>query len=1393
LWLAVLSVWLGGPLQTAQAQSHPETVDTAIVSVRLVDRRQVVELFGTAAGRLTGVELAVRRSDGWFWHADSADWQTEPAWAKGALMPVSSSRFVWHEKLVLPPLDGEKVSFSARALGEGAIDSKPAVAHLSVDNLAPAVNRFDVLGPRWISGRDAKLTLDVAGAESMRFAGSRRDLSRAGWRPYSSTARFRVSDGDGPKQIYGAFADAAGNTTVTRLTGGRIWLDTAPPAVNRLTPDRDTPAISDHGRIGVRFIEAGDIDMATVKNELGRDANFYLTAGGSWVPTALDYSSRGKTVSLIPLEPLVEGTLYSAHLKPGIKDLAGNRFDDEVSWSFRAVKSGPPVTRFIRFPPPVFSERAATLRGVAQGAGGVAGVDVLIRDETGRYWAADSKRSSGQPILNAADIEPGRKPTGVSWSLNWRPPGGESGRFTITAVAQDRFLTKDPKPPAVVVAVVHRRPAARAAAAKSEAEPVTDKPEPRVTSTFPRPGAQDVNVSVMLTAGLTGPPPEEAGVNPDTFKLLGPDGEPVEADVRYDRTARSAVLTPLEPLAYGSVYQAILSPELRDRLDQALEPDESWEFRTIDRSDHPPGRPIGLKVVSTHLGDRLTWDAPTEPDPGKDFNPPVQGGYNVYRADDKQGPFVLVNSVPLTANKYLDNEYQHPGRRYYSVRAVDAGGGVGPATPVRSNRDVDISVKLPAGKKHALEASNGSIVVHTGASKRPAELKLKTAGWPNASSSPLRRFEIDTSLSVSRVSLHIGGDPSGAVIVKSGQGDWQPLTDGLYQHDFEGQRLVFGPLRAGRFAVINRLDFVPPGQPRDVQLEPAQGRPVITWSTAADQQSGIRGYRLYRSEAQLTPAAELALGGELLFEELPESEQLSVIDFPASVSRFADNQARADRPYFYALAAVNGSGQVGRPVLVESAGGSPGDEPHQPRFAAAVNCLYCHRQTGGAASGRKPTVCRECHPQEGALTVVYDLNAGKTVACSRCHELPKAKLVKLKAGGEPCGGCHSKTLAAKKGDAPHAPVEWGGLACTSCHSLHRPGDGGAGYLIDPRNGRKTWTGETAEFCLACHGAAEPIEAVETIGRWVPRTVIPPGRPMSGSKKTTHRKSDDCSACHEPHPSSKQVKVVSQEAACYRCHRRSGAKGAARCGDCHNVHESDGSPRRAFSNRVSGILKGVRGVEPINAGPGTLPGFVEVASADREYQICLKCHSSYSPTLTLRSDLALLFNPQNLSHHPVQAPGRNKGLKAEAFAGGWSEKATMYCSDCHASRGPRGTAKAAHGSTEPDMTAADYGPSAPVAKRNDLCYRCHNRQAYDAGKAGSRFAGRGGHADHVAKEGLGCWNCHETHGSSFTEHLIKIEPIGDSGTTGYTHDESGGSCTTACHEQPDEPYQYSHEY
>lgn len=184
------------------------------------------------------------------------------------------------------------------------------------------------------------------------------------------------------------------------------------------------------------------------------------------------------------------------------------------------------------------------------------------------------------------------------------------------------------------------------------------------------------------------------------------------------------------------------------------------------------------------------------------------------------------------------------------------------------------------------------------------------------------------------------------------------------------------------------------------------------------------------------------------------------------------------------------------------------------------------------------------------------------------------------------------------------------------------------------------------------------------------------------------------------------------------------------------------------------------------------------TATQEYQICFKCHTpantsyaSWGGTAAASwTDLAMEFNPNNASRHPIGTPlAVGSQLTAAKLAGGWTPGQVMNCTDCHAtdstaSKGPHGssvkwmlagtnkawpyTAASANGTSTGTLVRINTY-SAGVGTANGLfCLNCHTVTASNNFHSVSGIAS-GQHA--ASATVAACVSCHirVPHGGKIT--------------------------------------------
>lgn len=459
------------------------------------------------------------------------------------------------------------------------------------------------------------------------------------------------------------------------------------------------------------------------------------------------------------------------------------------------------------------------------------------------------------------------------------------------------------------------------------------------------------------------------------------------------------------------------------------------------------------------------------------------------------------------------------------------------------------------------------------------------------------------------------------------------------------------------------------------------------------------------------------------------------------------------------------------------------------------------------------------------------------------------------------------------------------VECSSCHGPHTVKETAGQKTTDPANTYKFMDYDTSgvTYCNTCHKQAPWPTQIGTSDTFVPYDISFPtmdastGNPFFpgwnktaynnvASPSTHYASSMPCSECHVPHGSDYlRLTKFSENNACVTCHMFDGStipnikaplqklshhptlttdgvhrdtesssglgtgKRHAECADCHDAHEAKKGTHALGTNTTSPVLAGVKGLAVAN-NPGSITFFpTNPNQISFEYQLCFKCHSSYTTGYT-GGDKAAEFNTFNPSYHPIEDGGQNSGIHEEAFKQGtpWNPTAgddgdyntatslRVTCTDCHGNNDPA-QAKGPHGSVNPKILIAPNPGSGVNMKETDLCFICHDYYTYgyygndwrlrspvDGFVINSRWLTQGnwdppcnplsGHVLHISF-GEKCSNCHLPHGSTTNKHLLRTElqyvhkNPGDAGfpNGGGTMDiklnTKGGTCRVVCHVGP----------
>lgn len=429
----------------------------------------------------------------------------------------------------------------------------------------------------------------------------------------------------------------------------------------------------------------------------------------------------------------------------------------------------------------------------------------------------------------------------------------------------------------------------------------------------------------------------------------------------------------------------------------------------------------------------------------------------------------------------------------------------------------------------------------------------------------------------------------------------------------------------------------------------------------------------------------------------------------------------------------------------------------------------------------------EVHPPSPESPVKLELvNGTELVECSSCHDphdntyppfLVMSQVDVAGRGGQLCLQCHSKHGWNESAHAvsekyytydPVDPVnqtnpqtktiaEWG---CQACHDNH------GGLFVPLMNELEE------ENCFRCHDGVSIAGVPDIQGEFA---------------KTYTHPTDTISGVHFPQESLEDYRNVPLD------------KRHAECADCHEPHGVRHGPKRA-GPEVPDSMFATSGLEPIwnNGDNWSVPdSWTLVEYAQYEYQICLKCHSSYSyganpppspsrvseegDTAAPQTPIDRDFNPENPATHAVMGPSKNAGSSYGKFTGvdrdgnpwGWGSR--LLCSDCHGNDDSLNPIQGPHGSDNIFILVAPYqreytnvwggrrSATGAEGTRDHLCFRCHDFEFYAgagdpnyvSGFRGSRSTNY--HTLNNKHKRVGCQGCHSAvpHGWHRQGFLVKI--------------------------------------
>jgi predicted CXXCH cytochrome family protein len=410
--------------------------------------------------------------------------------------------------------------------------------------------------------------------------------------------------------------------------------------------------------------------------------------------------------------------------------------------------------------------------------------------------------------------------------------------------------------------------------------------------------------------------------------------------------------------------------------------------------------------------------------------------------------------------------------------------------------------------------------------------------------------------------------------------------------------------------------------------------------------------------------------------------------------------------------------------------------------------------------------CAQCHvSHSGQLFALFAPNTNALCYTSGCHNLSGTLTIFQGPALYDVSSHAMNTFwpgfdATVDNSAPLVKPSGDSGKCINCHDPHGYNRDGTGLIPNMVFSREE------KVCVVCHDGTPASDVKSQFNKMYKHPIATSGK---------HAASENNSSAFGFTPTNNRH---------------------AECIDCHNAHvaKREGSPRINTPPDAPNTMRGVSRVSVTNGTAGIAPIYTYRGPSDTtlpfaEYEVCFKCHSSWTTRPANQVDLALLFNSNNPSYHPVEAQGKNININVNAFVNGWNATKLMYCSDCHGNDDLNPIVRGPHGSAHDNILTSNYPASsgARTMASNELCFNCHRYDTYANDGASSTIKGYSrfnppthseGHTYHVARRRYPCYACHDSHGSTTRLSLIITGRV--PGIKSYTQTSTGGTCSPTCH-------------
>ncbi|MET3770439.1 Ig-like domain-containing protein [Arthrobacter nitrophenolicus] len=238
-------------------------------------------------------------------------------------------------------------------------------------------------------------------------------------------------------------------------TGGSGGSDTTAPTLTSTSPADGATGVAATANVTGTFSEAMDSSTLT-------SSTFTLKNGTTVVPGAVSLDGTSKVATLDPAGNLTAGTIYTATISTGAKDLAGNALASAKTWTFTADATPPTVTATtpgdgatgVAVATNVTATFSEAMNGstvtpsftLKNGTNAVSASVVL--DSTGNVATLNPAADLAAATTYTATISTGAKDlagnalaSAKTWTFTTAPAGGSTSQTTTLTATADTYVS----------------------------------------------------------------------------------------------------------------------------------------------------------------------------------------------------------------------------------------------------------------------------------------------------------------------------------------------------------------------------------------------------------------------------------------------------------------------------------------------------------------------------------------------------------------------------------------------------------------------------------------------------------------------------------------------------------------------------------------------------------------------------------------------------------------------------------------------------------------------------------------------------------------------------------------------------------------------------------------